>query len=271
MRIARITTSNGPRLAEFDPEHGWHVLDGTIGAPLARSGETVSSEAQLLAPCEPKVVIGMAHNSLPEGRDLPTQAFLKSARTVVGPDEPILLDPRIGETQVETELAIVIGQTSRHLTQENALEAVFGYTIGNDVTSFEQISADELLTQAKQGDGYTPLGPWIETDLMNFDDLGMRVFVDDILVAEGSTSALANLVRDQLVYVTRYLTLGPGDVVLGGCPGTFASVTAGQHVRLEIDGLGALENSVRSLGSPTAPSSITGADAPKEGSHATHL
>lgn len=268
MRIARINTPSGPRYVEHDSTRGWLVLEGSIGTGFTRTGEEANVDAQLLAPCEPRVVLGMAHNGLPDGRELPTQAFLKSARTVIGPRQPIVLDPSIGETHVETELAIVIGRTARNLTHDNALDAVFGYTIGNDVTSVDQTAADELLTQAKQGDGYTPIGPWIETDLANADDLGTRVFVDDVLIAHGSTSGLANLVRDQLVYVTRYLTLDAGDVVLGGCPATFAPVSAGQNVRLEIDGLGALENPVHPLRKPNFQAPRDGANPLKEDSHA---
>ncbi len=268
MRIARINTPSGPRYAEHDSTRGWLILEGSIGTGFTRTGNEADPDSQLLAPCEPRVVMGMAHNGLPDGHKLPAQAFLKSARTVIGPDQPIMLDPNIGETHVETELAIVIARTARNLTHDNALDVVFGYTIGNDVTSVDQTVGDELLTQAKQGDGYTPIGPWIETDLSNVDNLGTRVFVDDVLIAHGSTSGLANLVRDQLVYVTRYLTLDAGDVLLGGCPATFASVRAGQQVRLEIDGLGALKNPVHSSRQPNFPAPHDGAHPLKEDSHA---
>lgn len=263
MRIARISTPHGPAFATPLPNGDWGLLTGPaashlIAADFVPTGQNVpAGEATLLAPCEPRVVIGMAHNALPEGRELPPQAFLKSARTVVGPGVPIVVDPALGITNVETELAIVIGRPARGLTRENALDAVFGYTIGNDVTGVTQADLDELLTQAKQGDGFTPIGPWIETDLPDHDDLTMRVVIDGVEVASGSTSSLANLVIDQLVYVTRYMSLGPGDIVLGGCPGTFAAVHPGQRVSLEIAGIGSLDNPVRSHH-----------DSPKEDSHA---
>jgi 2-keto-4-pentenoate hydratase/2-oxohepta-3-ene-1,7-dioic acid hydratase in catechol pathway len=249
MRIARISTSHGPRHATTSASGDWALLDGSIADGFTPTHEVVAaSGAVLLAPCEPRVVLGMAHNALPKGRALPPQAFLKSARTVVGPDTPIVLDADLGDTNVEAELAIVIGRTARHLTRENALDAVFGFTIGNDVTAVTQNPLDELLTQSKNGDGFTPVGPWIETELPGHDDLGMRVIVDGVHVASGATSGLANLVIDQLVYLTRYTTLGPGDIVLGGCPGSLAPVRPGQHVRLEIDGIGSLDSPVHALG-----------------------
>ncbi|MHC5797353.1 fumarylacetoacetate hydrolase family protein [Lacisediminihabitans sp. FW035] len=258
MRVARIATTGGPRFVEFDAGAGWRVLEGSIEDGFTPTDSIAPADVALLAPCQPLVVLGMAHNSLPT--DLPPQAFLKSARTVVGPLDPIVLDSRQGDTHVETELAIVIGRHCRNLSPGNALDAVFGFTIGNDVTAIAQIPHDDLLTQVKQGDGYTPLGPWIETELDGFDDLEMRVSVDGVAVASGRTSSLAVLVREQLVYVTRYLSLGPGDVILGGCPGSFALVRAGQRVALEIDGLGVLENPVVELelphSSPDLPEGI---------------
>lgn len=272
MRIARITTDSGPQFAEFDAGVGWRILDGSFEQGFTRSGRVAPRDSELLAPAEPRVVIGMAHNALPEGLEQPPQAFLKSARTVIGPHQPIMLDSRAGTTQVETELVLVIGRHCRNLTTENALDSVFGFTIGNDVTAIDQVALDGLFTQVKHGDGYTPIGPWIETDLADVDNLEMRVFIDNTLVATGSTSGLAALVREQLVYITRHLSLGPGDIVLGGSPGTFFRVQPGQQVRLEIDGLGALHNPVHSLVIETDPGNAdSGAGILKGDSHAAEF
>lgn len=265
MKIARFATNTGPRHAEYDAAQ-WHILDGEIGSHLRRTGDIMPADSKMLAPCEPRVVVGMAHNWLPDGRDFAAQAFLKSARTVIGPGEEIVLDPTLGLLNVEAELAIVIGCTARHLTRENALRAVFGFTIGNDVTAPDQSPIDELLLQSKNGDGYTPLGPWIETELDGFDSLEMRVLLDGELAASGNTADLANLVIDQLVHVTRYLTLGAGDVILGGCPGSLAAVESGHSVRLEIEGLGALENRVHTAATATEAE----AEAEKETTNAAH-
>ena len=280
MRFARIATQAGPRFARADGEV-WRIVEGDPFGALSNGSQAdtesvVSMEAaRLLSPSVPQVVLGMAHNAAPAGTGLPAQAFLKSARTVAGTGDDIVVDERLGTTNVEGELAVVIGRHARNLTRSNALEAVFGLTIGNDVTAAGQNDIDPLLTQSKNGDGYTPLGPWIDTDLTDMDARGLRVIVDGELVARGSTAGLVRGVIDQLVYVTSYMTLGPGDVVLGGCPDVLAPVTAGQLVRIEIDGIGALENPVRSLdhgagasGQPGASGQL-GASNQKETSDAT--
>ena len=83
----------------------------------------------------------------------------------MGPDDDILVDERLGQVNVEGELAIVIRRHCRNLTPERCPAAILGYTIGNDVTAVDQVALDEKMTQAKHGDGFTPIGPWIETDL----------------------------------------------------------------------------------------------------------
>jgi 2-keto-4-pentenoate hydratase/2-oxohepta-3-ene-1,7-dioic acid hydratase in catechol pathway len=103
------------------------------------------------------VVVGMAHNGSPAERSRPPQAFLKSARTITDPDTPIGLDDHLGQIHVETELAVVIRRTSHNLSAADVAAAILGYTIGNDITAVDQIPLDEVMTQAKNGDGFTPI------------------------------------------------------------------------------------------------------------------
>ena len=134
--------------------------------------------------------------------------------------------------------------TSRNLTAADIPAAILGYTIGNDVTGVDQIPLDEMMTQAKNGEGFTPIGPWIETDLDPMN-LPMTVHVNDKKVAASSTSELARNVTEILVYLTSYLTLGAGDIILTGCPGTYAPVKPGDLSTLRIQGLGTLSNPIQ--------------------------
>ncbi len=246
MRLARIDTPTGPRPVVQDGDV-WAVVVDHHSPDLERTGETHPVDgARLLAPCEPRVVLGMAHNSGPADRLVPPQAFTKSARTVVGPGEPVQLDPAAGKVVVEGELAIVIGRTARHLTPEQVPGVILGWTVGNDVTAYEQSALDDKFTQSKNGDGFTPLGPWIETDLAvaGVADLAIDVQVDGATEAKASTSGLAWDVVEQLVYLTSHLTLGPGDVVLTGSPSTSAHVVPGQTSAITIEGIGTLTNPI---------------------------
>jgi 2-keto-4-pentenoate hydratase/2-oxohepta-3-ene-1,7-dioic acid hydratase in catechol pathway len=243
VRIARIATAHGPRFVVAQDDRWAEVADPFADTPSFTGTSHPAESARLLAPVQPTVVLGMAHNGAPGDRDLPRQAFLKSARTVVGPGDGIVLDEQLGQVNVEGELAVVIGRTCRHLAAEQVPEAILGYTIGNDVTAVDQVPLDEKMTQSKNGDGFTPLGPWIETEL---DDgaVPITVRVNGSVVAEASTAQLAWNVTEQLVYLTRYLTLHPGDVVLTGSPATFAPVQAGDRAEITLAGIGTLANPV---------------------------
>jgi 2-keto-4-pentenoate hydratase/2-oxohepta-3-ene-1,7-dioic acid hydratase in catechol pathway len=145
---------------------------------------------------------------------------------------------------VEGELAVVIRRHCRNLTPDEVPAAILGYTIGNDVTAVDQVALDEKMTQAKHGDGFTPIGPWIETDL-NPSAVPITVRVNDEDQVSANTAQLAWDITEQLVYLTSYLSLGPGDVVLTGAPGTFTPVKPGDRSEIALGGIGALSNPVR--------------------------
>lgn len=248
MKLARVRTPSGPRPAILRGDH-WREIDDLFASTPRETGAFWPKDGSALAaPCEPRVVVGMSHNGHPDDRGRPPQAFLKSARTVCGAGAPIVIDAGIGEVAVEVELALVIGSRARHLTPADALDAVLGITIANDVTAVDQVPRDSLFTQAKNGDGFTPIGPWIETE---FDAAALQttgrelaVEVDGTLRAVASTSSLAWNVVEQLVYVSSLMELGPGDVLLTGAPGTTVLVAPGQSARVRIEGLGALDSPI---------------------------
>ncbi len=157
MRIARIATADGPRSVLADGPDWIEIADPFAGTLNGAAGD----------------------------RDRPRQAFLKSPRTVVGPGDSIVVDDDLGQINVECELAVVIRRPCRHLTADQVPDAILGFTVGNDVTAVDQIALDEKLTQAKNGDGFTPLGPWIETDL-DSSDVAMSVRINGRTVASAS-------------------------------------------------------------------------------------
>lgn len=166
MRIARIATDGGQPRPVVQDGPVWREVQDPYAATLTYTGHDHPVDGtRLLAPIQPTVVVGLTHPGPRHHRPPQPQAFTKSARTVTGPDGPITADDDLGQLQVETELAVVIRRSCRSLTAADALDAVLGYTIANDVTLSDQMPLDRTMTQAKNGDGFTPLGPWIETDL----------------------------------------------------------------------------------------------------------
>lgn len=192
----------------------------------------------------PGLVVGIGHNADPE-TNLPIQAWLKSVRTVAADGDEIVLAPDAGTVVVEGELAVVIGRTATRLTAENALEHVLGYTIVNDVTSGDRNAIDNKNFESKSGVNYTPLGSWIETEIADPENVEIIVEVNGAVVASSGTFNLPSRVVDTLVYVTRWMTLEPGDVVMTGSPNTAAVVTPGDEVAITIPEIGTLRNTVR--------------------------
>lgn len=244
MRIARLRTATGPQHA-VQRNGGWdHILD-PFAQPVSYTGSTTSeADAVLLAPVKPAVIVGIAHNLTINSHPLPIQAWHKSVHTLADQDAPIVAARGRGTVNVEGELAVVIGKTSAGLTPQNALEHVLGFTCVNDVTNVDQGAVDERNFQGKAGVNYTPLGPWIETDVPDPGLIGIDVIVNGEVRAKSGSFNLPSSVVDCLVYVTSWLTLEPGDVVMTGAPGTAVAVLPGDQVDIDLGGIGRLSNPV---------------------------
>jgi 2-keto-4-pentenoate hydratase/2-oxohepta-3-ene-1,7-dioic acid hydratase in catechol pathway len=207
-------------------------------------GAVVHEDAfAFLAPSVPANVLGMAHNTGPAGRSLPPQAFHKAATSVVGPGDAIELLPGVGRVEPEAELTVVIGSKVRGLTLSNAGLAVLGFTIGNDVSARDLQKSDELWISAKSQDTFTPAGPWIVTDLAG-NDLAIGIRHNGVELRAASSADLGWGVEEILVYLTSFMTLHPGDLVLTGFPSECASLAAGDIVTCHIEGIGELTNPV---------------------------
>lgn len=244
MRIARLQTPSGPAHAVLRGER-WEHIEDVFADELAPTGASTSADdAELLAPVRPAVLLGIAQNLGNNSHPLPIQAWHKSVHTVAAPGADIVAVRGAGTVNIEGELAAVIGKRAENLTLENALEHVLGYTVVNDVTNVEQNQTDEKMFQGKAGTNYTPLGPWIETELEDPENVATTVTVNGETKAKSGSFNLSSSVAACLVYVTRWLTLEPGDVIMTGAPNTFVAVRPGDHVEITLDGIGTLANTV---------------------------
>ncbi|MBT2595760.1 fumarylacetoacetate hydrolase family protein [Arthrobacter sp. ISL-72] len=233
----------------------WTIIDSPFPGSRANAasppragweqGSAVGEDSfTFLAPSVPANVLGMAHNNGQAGRDLPPQAFHKAATSVVGPGDAIELPPGVGHVDPEAELAIVVGRKARGLTPENAREAVLGFTIGNDVTARELQKSDELWISAKSQDTFTPAGPWIVTGL-DSAALSIGIVHNGTGLRAASSADLGWGVDEILVYLTSFMTLYPGDLVLTGFPAESARLHPGDTVTCRVEGIGELTNPVR--------------------------
>jgi 2-keto-4-pentenoate hydratase/2-oxohepta-3-ene-1,7-dioic acid hydratase in catechol pathway len=176
--------------------------------------------------------------------------FLKAPDTVVGPDDEVLVPRGSTRTDWEVELAVVIGRTARYLaTDEEARASVAGYAVAHDVSEREwQLERGGTWDKGKNCETFSPLGPWLVTadEVRDPQALGLRLWVNGELMQDGTTAEQIFGVAEVVRYVSRFMVLRPGDVVITGTPAGVAMgrpaphpyLRAGDTVELEIDGLG---------------------------------
>jgi 2,4-didehydro-3-deoxy-L-rhamnonate hydrolase len=216
----------------------------------------------LLAPVpNPGKILGIGRNygaHAAEGglaaQDKP-RIFVKLSSAVIATGAPIPKPAAVTKLDYETELAVVIGRRARAVRESDALSHVGGYTILNDVSARElQFDVSPPQTSfAKSMDGFCPMGPCLATpdEFADPADIRLRGWVNGELVQDGSTHDLIFPVPMLIAYLASYLTLEPGDIIATGTPagvGAFRKppryLAAGDVVRMEIAGIGVLENRV---------------------------
>jgi 2-keto-4-pentenoate hydratase/2-oxohepta-3-ene-1,7-dioic acid hydratase in catechol pathway len=146
--------------------------------------------------------------------------------------------------QYEGELVVVIGKQCKNVSQEEALDYVFGYTIGNDVSERTWQRGDRTMWRAKNTDTFKPMGPWIVTDL-NPDHLHVKITVSDRVVGEYDIKTAIFGVREYISEMSRYLTLIPGDILWMGTDGATENMVDGDVCEIEINDIGVLRNQVK--------------------------
>ena len=229
-----------------------------VGSPFEREIDTMQpsgqpmalSSVRLLAPCQPGKIVCVGRNyaehAAEHGAEVPKEPliFLKPPSAVVGPNDAIVLTPLSQQVEHEAELVAVVRVRARHLTPENALDYLLGYTCGNDVTARDLQRRDGQWSRAKGFDSFCPLGPWIETDL-DPSDQEVACQVNGQVRQRGSTRDMVFDLKALLVYVTAVMTLEPGDVLMTGTPSGVSPIGSGDVVDVSVSGVGVLRNPVQ--------------------------
>jgi 2-keto-4-pentenoate hydratase/2-oxohepta-3-ene-1,7-dioic acid hydratase in catechol pathway len=206
---------------------------------------------KLLAPVEPRKIVCVGRNysahAAELGNDVPKEPliFLKPSTSIIGPSEAIVLPKYSERVEHEAELGLVIGRRCSHLTDDDdALSYVLGYTCVNDVTARDLQKTDVQFTRAKGFDTFCPVGPHIETDVSP-DDLLVEGLVNGQTRQSGNTSQMvfppAFLVR----WISRMMTLEPGDLIATGTPSGVGPLVGNDVVEVHIAGIGVLRNPVQ--------------------------
>jgi 2,4-didehydro-3-deoxy-L-rhamnonate hydrolase len=220
--------------------------------PIAgeRFGPPIVNPSKIVA-----VGLNYADHALEQGKKPPEAPllFMKAPSCLIGQGDSIRIPPQEGKVDAEAELAVVIGATARRIDPETARTAILGYTIMNDVSGREAQYGDKQWIRGKSFDTFGPCGPWIvpAADLPDPHGLAIRAAWNGSVMQESRTDQLIFGVFELVSYVSHQMTLRPGDIIATGTPagvGVFRTppvfLKPGDRVRIEIEGIGVLENPV---------------------------
>jgi 2-keto-4-pentenoate hydratase/2-oxohepta-3-ene-1,7-dioic acid hydratase in catechol pathway len=247
MKFARFKVNETVYIGVIS-EDAIKAIKGDLFGDWEYTGEEFSKrDVKLLAPLQPKQIIGIGANYVSQLEDLPSELpeipvfFFKPVTSVIGPEDEIIIPEGIDQVKFESELAVVIGKEAKNVPESEVLDYIFGYTVGNDVTAPQFFHQDGHWTIGKSFDTFTPLGPVIETEL---DPLNVRVEarLNDVEKQNSHTELMIVPLRKMISYLTKVMTLKPGDVILTGSPLGAEFVGEGNVIECEIKEIGTLRN-----------------------------
>lgn len=245
MRYARVAWRGAVHVATPHPD-GLQLADGTVLA---------EDEVTWLAPVQPGTIVALGLNYADHARELAPElssaqadeplAFLKTPSTLVGHRGCTPRPRDAAFMHYECELAVVIGRRARAVTPADALHHVAGYTVANDYAVRDYLENwYRPNLRVKNRDAATAIGPWFveAADVPDPQALGLRTLVNGRVTQQGHTSHMIHSVAALIAYLSGFMTLGPGDLILTGTPEGVVDVQPGDEVVTEIDGVGRLVN-----------------------------
>jgi 2-keto-4-pentenoate hydratase/2-oxohepta-3-ene-1,7-dioic acid hydratase in catechol pathway len=210
------------------------------------------SGLHLEAPTVPTKIVCVGRNyaahAAEHGAEVPSEPllFLKPPSTILAPGEPVTLPSLSQQVEHEAELALVIKDRCRNVSEDEAWDHVLGVSCGNDVTARDLQRADKQWTRGKGFDTFCPLGPWITVGSSEESVSALRVCcrVNGELRQDGRTDQMIFKPSFLIAYITQVMTLEPGDVIMTGTPSGVGPLVAGDEVTVEVEGVGILSNPV---------------------------
>src|ERR1051325_2605493 len=217
-----------------------------------KSGPSCSAASvRLAAPVRPSKIVCVGRNYAAHaaelGNDVPKEPliFLKPPSSAIGPGEPIVLTKYSNKEEHEGELGLIVGRRAAHLSDaDDSLSYLCGYTCVNDVTARDLQKSDVQFTRAKGFDTFCPVGPYIETEL-NPADVLVECRVNGSVRQSGRTSLMIFSAAFIVRWVSRMMTLEPGDLIATGTPAGVGPLVAGDKTEVAVEGIGVLSNPVQ--------------------------
>ncbi|KUH85273.1 MULTISPECIES: fumarylacetoacetate hydrolase family protein [unclassified Mycobacterium] len=266
MRLGRIASPDGVAFVSVegppdDPDQAVarEIAEHPFGAPQFTGRQWPLADVRLLAPILASKVVCVGKNYAAHIEEMAAQArsstghsvtsfeepviFMKPNTAIIGPNVPIQLPADANPVHFEGELAVVIGRPCKDVPAARAAENILGYTIGNDVSARDQQQKDGQWTRAKGHDSFCPIGPWIVTDV-DPADLAIRTEVNGAVKQNSRTSNMIHDVGAIVEWISRVMTLLPGDLILTGTPEGVGPIEDSDTVSITVEGIGTLTNPV---------------------------
>lgn len=245
--------------AEVAGQQPWGVIEDGLVTLLARppwggllrlGGAVPLDSLRLLPPCEPSKIVCVGLNyrahAAEMGKELPAEPllFLKAPTALLPPGGNVVLPPSSQRVEHEAELALVVGRAASHVSEADALDYVLGYTCLDDVTARDIQRREKVYARAKGFDTFCPVGPWLETEIGDPQNLDVELRVNGEIRQRGSTSDMIFSVAQVVAFVSGIMTLLPGDLITTGTPPGVGGLAVGDQVEIAISGIGVLRHGV---------------------------
>ena len=250
MKVARFSNGAEPRFGIVDgPE--LVVLKGhPLVAGYQTTGERIPlKELKLLAPTIPSKIVCIGKNFADHAAEIGEEVteepliFFKPSSAIVGHGDAIVIPPQSKQVELEAELSLVIGKLAKNVSEEKALDYLWGVTIANDVTARDLQFGDGQWARSKGFDTFCPLGPWVETEFVP-DGQVIESRINGEVRQNVAISEMVHKIPFIISYVSKNMTLLPGDIILTGSPAGISVIKAGDIIECEVEGIGILSNPV---------------------------
>jgi 2-keto-4-pentenoate hydratase/2-oxohepta-3-ene-1,7-dioic acid hydratase in catechol pathway len=250
MKLLRFATGGQVRYGAVEKRQIRELVGDPFGHLRFGAQSFQLDDVTLLPPCEPSKIVAVGVNyrahAQEMGHRLPDEPllFLKPPSSIVGPGAAIHYPDGVSRLDYEAELAVVIKKKTRSITPAQAPDAILGYTCLNDVTARDLQQKDKQWTRAKSFDTFSPIGPWIVTDL-DPSNLKIEGILNGETKQSSTTSDLIFPVPFLVSFISSIMTLLPGDVITTGTPSGVGPMQRGDTIEVVIEGIGRLTNIVR--------------------------
>ncbi|MCM8824150.1 MAG: fumarylacetoacetate hydrolase family protein [Candidatus Omnitrophica bacterium] len=249
MRLVRFIYKENKRWGVADKSFVRVLLKSPFNK-IKFSGERVPlNKVKLIAPAEATKIVLVGLNYRDHAKELsmpiPNEPiiFLKPTTSLIAHKENIVYPQGVERLDYEGELALVIGREGKNINEEKVKEHILGYTCLHDVTARCLQRRDIQWTRAKSFDTFCPLGPWLETDI-NPNNLQIRTFLNGNIKQDSNTSNFIFSINYLVSFISKIMTLLPGDIISTGTPPGVGSMEIGDRVEVELEGIGKLINRV---------------------------